>query len=276
MTPMLIDTHCHLDAPEFGDQAPALRAQALAQGVGLIVVPAVSVGHFEAVRKLARHRGGARCVYALGIHPMCVDRAADEDLDLMRSALRDCAGDPDLVAVGEIGLDFFVPGLDRVRQERFFVAQLEMAREFDLPVIVHVRRSQDIVLKHLCRLRPSGGIAHAFNGSHQQAEIFLALGLALGFGGAMTFTRALQIRRLASELGPQAHVLETDAPDISPAWLHPGRNEPAQLARIAEALAGLRGQSVEACIEQTCRNACRVLPRLAAAMAPPDRCPTAS
>jgi len=267
MLPMLIDTHCHLDAPEFGAQAPDLRAQALAQGVGLIVVPAVAVGNFEAVRQLARQRGGARCVYALGIHPMCVDGAADSDLDILRATLRACAGDPDLVAIGEIGLDFFVPGLDRARQERFYVAQLEMAREFDLPVIVHVRRSQDIVLKHLRRLRPSGGIAHAFNGSHQQAETFVSLGLALGFGGAMTFTRALQIRRLAADLGPQSHVLETDAPDISPAWLHPGRNEPSQLARIAGVLAELRGQPVQACIEQTTRNACRVLPRLGAVLA---------
>ncbi|HPU51413.1 MAG TPA: TatD family hydrolase, partial [Burkholderiaceae bacterium] len=242
------------------------RVRALERGVGLIVVPAVAVGNFSAVRQLARQQAGARCVYALGIHPMCVDSSADGDLEVLRSALRSCADDPDLVAIGEIGLDFFVPGLDRVRQEKFFVAQLEMAREFDLPVIVHVRRSQDIVLKHLRRLRPSGGIAHAFNGSHQQAGIFVDLGLALGFGGAMTFTRALQIRRLATDLGPEVHVLETDSPDISPAWLHPQRNEPAELARIAEVLAELRGESVEACIEQTCRNACRVLPRLKAAL----------
>ncbi len=267
MTLMMIDTHCHIDAPEFAAQAPALRVQAQAQGVGLIVVPAVAAGNFEAVRELAQQRVGARCVYALGIHPLCVDAAPDADLDALRAALRARADDPDLVAIGEIGLDFFVPGPDRVRQERFFVAQLEMAREFGLPVIVHVRRSQDIVLKHLRRLRPSGGIAHAFNGSHQQAETFVGLGMALGFGGAMTFTRALQIRRLASDLGPQAHVLETDAPDIAPAWLHPGRNEPAQLGRIAEVLAELRGQPVQACIEQTCRNACRVLPRLGAALA---------
>lgn len=259
---MLVDTHCHLDAAEFAGDTPPLREAAQAQGVGLIVVPAVAVEHFPAVQALALERIGARCVYALGIHPLFVDHAQDTDLQRLRDALRANIDDPDLVAVGEIGLDFFVPGLDLERQARFFVAQLEMAREFDLPVILHVRRAQDIVLKHLRRVRPKGGIAHAFNGSHQQAGTFVDLGFALGFGGAMTFTRALQIRRLVHDLGALAHVLETDAPDIAPSWLHPGRNEPAQLARIAEIFAELRGASVAECAVQTTTNACRVLPRL--------------
>ena len=271
---MLVDTHCHLDAPEFAGEALLLRRQALAAGVGLIVVPAVEAGNFAAVRALAAAGdgggagagtdAGARCVYALGIHPMYVDRARDEDLDLLRQALMAAADDPALVAVGEIGLDGFVPGLDAARQERFLAAQLRLAREFDLPVILHVRRAQDRVLKQLRRFRPSGGIAHAFNGSHPQAQAFVDLGLALGFGGAMTFARALQIRRLVSELPAHAHVLETDSPDIAPAWRHPGRNDPAQLAGIAEVFAQLRGLSVERASAVSTANAVRVLPRLAA------------
>lgn len=261
---MLVDTHCHLDAPEFAGEAAVLRRQALAAGVGLIVVPAVEAGNFAAVRALAAAEEGARCVYALGIHPMYVDRARDEDLALLRQALAAAMDDPALVAVGEIGLDGFVPGLDAARQERFLEAQLRLAREFDLPVILHVRRAQDRVLRHLRRLRPSGGIAHAFNGSHQQAQAFIDLGLALGFGGAMTFTRALQIRRLVSDLPAHAHVLETDSPDIAPAWRHPGRNDPAQLGGIAEVFAQLRGLSAERAAAESTANAVRVLPRLAA------------
>ncbi len=259
---MLVDTHCHLDAEEFGDDADALREQAAAAGVRLIVVPAVAPANFAAVRGLSGRRVGAHCVYALGIHPMAVDRAPEDAVARLRAELTARIDDPALVAVGEIGLDFFVPGLDRERQERVYVEQLALAREFELPVLLHVRRSQDIVLKHLRRMRPVGGIAHAFNGSHQQAQAFVDLGLALGIGGAMTFTRALQIRRLARDLDAHAFVLETDAPDISPAWRHPARNEPAQLRGIADALAEQRGLSATACADLTTRNACRVIPRL--------------
>jgi TatD DNase family protein len=259
---MLIDTHCHLDAREFDADRPRVAEAARAAGVGVIVVPAVEVGNFNAVRQLALDHPG--CVYALGIHPMYVDRAEDCDLEQLEAALEAHRDDPALVAVGEIGLDFFVPGLDRERQERFLAEQLAMARRFELPVILHVRRSQDIVLKHLRRQRVCGGIAHAFNGSVQQAWAFLELGFALGFGGAMTFERALRIRALARDLPRDAHVLETDSPDIAPGWIHPGRNDPSQLPAIAEVFAGLRGVPVDVAIAQTDANALRVLPRLAA------------
>jgi TatD DNase family protein len=174
--------------------------------------------------------------------------------------------DERFVGIGEIGLDFFVPELItdvmREKQTHFYVEQLKIAREFDLPVILHVRRSQDMLLKHLRRISVVGGIAHAFNGSEQQAQAFISLGFALGFGGAMTFTRALQIRRLATQLPLSAVVLETDAPDISPAWLHPGVNTPAQLPRIAAVLAELRGQPLAEIAAQTSNNVARVLPRL--------------
>ena len=173
-------------------------------------------------------------------------------------------------AIGEIGLDFFIPELReaplREKQEHFYVEQLKIARDFSLPVILHVRRSQDVLLKHLRRIRVSGGLAHAFNGSEQQASAFIELGFALGFGGAMTFTRALQIRRLAASLPAHALALETDAPDISPTWLHPEVNSPEQLPRIAAVLAELRGQTLAEIVQQTSANVARVLPRLGSLM----------
>ena len=256
---MLLDTHCHLDAAEFDADREAVIGAARAARVTGLLVPAVEVAAFGAVRALAR--ANADVVYALGIHPMYVDRAPDDACERLRAALREAIDDPQLVAVGEIGLDFFVPGLDRERQQRFCVEQMRIAREFDLPVILHVRRSQDALLREIRRLRPRGGIAHAFNGSEQQAMQFVEAGFALGFGGAMTFTRALRIRRLAAGLTPEAHVLETDAPDIAPAWRYPGRNAPAELARIAETFAALRGESLEAVAGRTTGNAWRVLPR---------------
>ena len=271
MAGMWMDTHCHLDAPEFDADRDAVVERARAVQVSMLVLPAVEAAHFERVRALAhRHR----LAYALGIHPLYTDRAADTDLELLAQALKTHADDPRLVAVGEIGLDHFVPGLDRQRQQAFYLAQLKLARQAGLPVLLHVRRSADALLAGLRRLPVSGGIAHAFNGSQVQAEEFARRGFKLGFGGALTHERALQIRRLAVGLPDNALVLETDAPDIPPQWLYRtaqqraaglahGRNEPMELPRIAQVLAGLRGCSLEALAEQTTANACAALPRLA-------------
>ncbi len=261
---MLVDSHCHLDAAEFGGDAALIAQRAAEEGVRWIVIPAVEVANFDAVAALAATQ--PNCVYALGIHPMYVPRAQDDDLKRLRECVSVAINDPRFVGIGEIGLDFFIPELAhgelREKQEFFYAEQLKIARDFGLPAILHVRRSQDVLLKYLRRIRVSGGIAHAFNGSAQQARAFIDLGFVLGFGGAMTFTRALQIRRLAAGLSLDAIVLETDAPDISPAWLHPGVNTPAQLPRIAAVLAELRGQPLAEVASQTSQNVARVLPRL--------------
>lgn len=267
---MWIDTHCHLDAHEFGAEALAVAGRAGAAGVSMIVIPAVERGNFAAVRSLAHAAPNAS--YALGIHPIFVPQATDQDLVALRAAVEAALGDPRFVAVGEIGLDFFIPMLCepamREKQERFFREQLRIARDFGLPVLTHVRRSQDQVLKHLRQVRPPAGIAHAFNGSEQQAHAFIGLGMHLGFGGAMTFTRALQIRRLASGLPLERIVLETDAPDIAPAWVHPARNSPEQLPAIGAALAGLRGMDAAQVRAAAWRSSLAAIPRLARLLPP--------
>jgi TatD DNase family protein len=267
---MWTDSHCHLDASEFDADRDAVIARARAAGVTQLVLPAVERTNFDTVRRLAHQHGFG---YALGIHPLYVERAADADLQQLHAALTEHRDDARLVAVGEIGLDHFVPGLDLARQARFYAAQLTLAREFGLPVILHVRKSADTLLKHLRETGVRGGIAHAFNGSEQQALAFVGLGFKLGFGGAMTFERALQIRRLAQALPPHALVLETDAPDIPPQWLYRSaqqraagaraRNEPGELPRIAATLAELRGLSLPALAALTSANVRAALPRLA-------------
>jgi TatD DNase family protein len=270
-----IDTHCHLDAPEFGTAAAEVRARATAVGLAQCVIPAVEVANFDTVRTLAHRFGDA---YALGIHPLYVARAQEADLATLDVALERHRDDPRLVAVGEIGLDYFVPELKlsplKERQEHFYREQLKLARRHGLPVILHVRRSADALLGALRELAPPQGwrgIAHAFNGSAQQAKAFIDLGFKLGFGGAVTYERALQLRRLAAELPLSALVLETDAPDIPPHWLYvtaeqraAGQarqpNEPAELPRIGAVVAGLRGISVEALAHATVRNAGEALP----------------
>ncbi len=260
---MWIDTHCHLDAPVLAGAAD----YAAQQGVVWIVIPALEKANFSTVAKLAHQSHNA--VYALGIHPMFVPQAEESDLHALHAAVSAALQDPRFVAMGEIGLDFFIPALCtpamREKQEHFYVEQLKIAREFDLPVLLHVRRSQDLILKYLRRIRVPGGIAHAFNGSFQQAEEFIRLGFKLGFGGAMTFSRALQIRRLAVQLPLGSIVLETDAPDGAPAWLH-GLNQPnspEQLPCIGAALAQLRNMSPSEIAQATAVNAGVVLPRLA-------------
>ena len=253
---MLIDTHCHLDAAEFAADRDAVHAAALAAGVEKILVPAVAVDGFATTKAVVGRYLG--CAAAYGIHPLYVMPASENDLGV----LRDWLMQEKPVAVGEIGLDHFVADVDPARQEYFFVEQLKLARDFDLPVLLHVRRAVDPVLKQLRRIGVRGGIAHAFNGSRQQADAFIKLGFALGFGGAMTFSGSTRIRELARTLPLESIVIETDAPDIPPAWLNGGRNAPAELSCIADVLADLRGLTRAGVSAATAANARRILPGL--------------
>ena len=250
---MLIDTHCHLDAAEFAGDREAVHAAARATGVDILVVPAVAANLFPAVQDCCRRYTG--CVPAYGIHPLYVKEAREDDITTLRRWL--LTEQP--VAVGEIGLDGHVADGDPERQAWFFAEQLKLAREFELPVILHVRRAIDQVLKQLRRIRVPGGIAHAFNGSRQQAGEFIKLGFGLGFGGAMTYSGSTRIRELAATLPLETIVLETDAPDIPPAWLDRGRNTPAELPRMAAVLAELRGMAVSEVAAATSVNARRLL-----------------
>ena len=278
--PQWIDTHCHLDAREFDADRPGVVGRANSAGVTMQVLPAVGVFNFDTVRALAHQYGLA---YALGIHPLCVGDAADDDLDRLEAALREHRDDPRLVAVGEIGVDLFVPGLIeiRARQEHFYREQLKIARRAGLPVLVHVRRSADAVLAGLRRIEVPGGIAHAFNGSDQQAGHFVERGFRLGFGGTVTFDSARQIRHVAATVPASAIVLETDSPDIPPTWLYrtaaereaqspalpQARNEPAEVVRIAASLAQVRGVSLDELAALTRANAIAVMPKLAGLLA---------
>ena len=269
-----IDTHCHLDAAEFDADRDVVRQNAKSLGVETCVIPAVMASHFDEVRLLAHRHADA---YALGIHPLYTPQAEDKDLASLDTHLHAHRDDPRLVALGEIGLDGFVPEINTpeafTKQTHFFEAQLQIAQRHQLPVILHVRRSADGLLKGLRQFPVAGGIAHAFNGSLQQAKMFIEMGFKLGFGGAMTYDRATKLRALATELPLSALVLETDAPDIPPHWMYTtaedrekgkaqGRNSPAELPRIASDLAELRDISLEELAAATSANARQALPRL--------------
>ena len=266
-----VDTHCHVDAPEFKDVLPRIISGAADKGVKAILLPTVQASDWDPAKTLANQYGNQipGLVYTLGIHPLYINRAQESDIGALKNQIEQSLDDPRFVGIGEIGLDYFVEGLDPQLQEFFFHKQLDLAQQFQLPVILHVRRSQDAILKALRKRTVSSGIAHAFNGSHQQAEQFIALGFKLGFGGAATYDRALQIRRLLQELPLESIVTETDAPDIPPAWLKEegGRfNEPALLPRIAQQLAGIRGISEEVFSKAVWQNAMQALPRWSSLM----------
>ena len=251
--PFFIDTHCHLDAAEFDADRDAEYARAVAAGVGIQVVPAVSRDNFAAVAATCERYPG--CLPAWGLHPMYLHVHRPEHLAGLRAQIE--AQRP--VAVGEIGLDFFVKDLAPPAQEFFLVEQLKIAKDYDLPVLLHCRKANDPLLKQLRRIGVRGGIAHAFNGSPQQADEFIKLGFKLGFGGAFTWTRANNLRRLAGDLPLEAIVLETDSPDIPPAWIGRGRNAPGELPRIAQTLAELRGLDIDSVAQATTRNARELL-----------------
>jgi TatD DNase family protein len=256
---MLVDTHCHLDAAEFAADRDAVVLAAQTAGVSKIIVPAVGAANFSAVHACCQRY--ALCYPAYGIHPLYLAQADAGDLSTLQAWLTtEASTGKRPVAVGEIGLDYFVPGFDAARQYDFFIRQLKLARDFDLPVLLHVRRAVDHVLKGLRQVRVRGGIAHAFNGSRQQADAFIALGFKLGFGGAMTYPGSTRIRQLAATLPLDSIVLETDAPDIPPHWLAGRRNEPAALAQIATLLAELRDLSLADVLQATTKNADEIFP----------------
>lgn len=246
---MLVDTHCHLDVPDFDEDRETVIAAAREAGVAKIVVPAIHADGWSGLQHLCEKTSG---LYpALGLHPVYIDRHRERHLDELERLL----ADKPPIAVGEIGLDFFIRGLDRKRQQVLFEAQLSLAAAAGLPVLIHARKSHDQVLSALQRIRVVGGIAHAFNGSPQQAHRYLDLGFKLGFGGMLTFERSRKLRMLARTLPLEAIVLETDAPDMTVAAHRGERNSPAYLPEVLMALAQIRSRDPATIARQTSANA---------------------
>ncbi|MEN8106789.1 MAG: TatD family hydrolase [Pseudomonadota bacterium] len=249
----IIDTHCHLDLAAFEPDRAAVLQQARANGVQAIVVPGVTAAGWDGLRSLCDSEPD---LYpAFGLHPGFLDTHTDDDVERLSNYLADHRP----VAVGEIGLDFFIKDLDRQRQQQLFEMQLEMARDAHLPVILHVRKAHDQVLATLKRIRVPGGIAHAFNGSLQQAQQYIELGFKPGFGGMLTYERSSKLRALARELPADAIVLETDAPDMVVSQHRGERNSPAYLPYCLAALAEVRSEPETELAQQTTANARAVL-----------------
>lgn len=249
----LIDTHCHLDVADFDADRDDVLAACRAQGVTRIVIPGVDAAGWGNSLALCADRPG---LYpTLGLHPVYLHRHRDEDVE----ELADWVETHHPVAIGEIGLDFYIDHPDRARQQALFEAQLRVAAEADLPVLLHVRKAHDQVIATLRRVHVKGGICHAYNGSLQQAHQYIDLGFKLSFGGMLTYERSSKLRRLALELPLDAIVIETDAPDLTVASHRGERNSPAYLPECLAALAEVRGQDPAELAVATTRNALAVL-----------------
>ncbi|MBC9252206.1 hydrolase TatD [Pseudomonas alcaligenes] len=250
----LIDTHTHLDFPDFDADRSELLARSRAAGVEKLVVLGVYQANWQRLWELVQREDGLYA--AFGLHPVYLEQHRSADLDELRTWLLRLAGHPKLCAVGEFGLDYFLEQLDRQRQQELFEAQLHLATEVELPVLLHVRRAHAATIATLKRLRPPrGGIIHAFAGSYEEAREYLRLGFKLGLGGAPTWPQALRLRKVLAQLPLEAIVLETDAPDMAPA-MHPNqRNSPEFLPDICTALAELRGVTPAELAAASSRNA---------------------
>ena len=249
----IVDTHCHLDVAAFDHDRALVLERARRLGVSGFVIPGIHREGWDSL--LAFCASGDDLYPALGLHPVYLHRHRDEDLGLLEARLAAAAP----VALGEIGLDYFLRELDRDRQQRLLEAQLSMAAEARLPVLLHVRKAHDQVLTTLRRVRVPGGIAHAFSGSLQQAQQYIDLGFKLGFGGMLTYERSRKLRALAQALPLEALVLETDAPDLTVAAHQGERNSPEYLPDCLRALAEVRGEDPEQTARATTRNALEVL-----------------
>lgn len=250
----LIDTHTHLDFPDFDADRPALLAESRALGVRQMVVLGVYRDNWQRVWDLVQSDPDLHA--ALGLHPVYLDQHRSDDVALLRDWLSRLAGHRQLCAVGEIGLDYYIETLDRDRQQALFEAQLELAVEFELPALIHVRRSHAAVIATLKRINPTrAGIIHAFAGSFEEAREYLKLGFKLGLGGAATWPQALRMHRVLAKLPLDAVVLETDSPDMAPAMFPGQRNSPAHLPAICQALAGIMAVTPERLAEASTANA---------------------
>jgi len=250
----LVDSHCHFDFPVLRERYPQLRAEALAAGIQQIVVPGVTANSWSTLQSFCA--ADFMLYPAFGLHPCFMADHQPRDLEILEALLEHS----DAVAVGEIGLDFFIPDADPAAQQQLFKAQLQLAKQFQLPVLLHVRKAHDQVLAQLRRFQLArGGIVHAFSGSAQQAEHYIGLGFKLGFGGAISYDRARKLRRLVAELPLESMVLETDAPDMPLAEYREQPNTPERIRQVAEIIAQLRGISVDEVARVTTATARQLL-----------------
>ena len=249
----LVDSHCHIDLASFDADRLAVLQRAQDASVSDIIVPAITANSWDNLKAVADKHNSIHPAY--GLHPMFMPEHTVQHLDDLDAFLHA----EKAVALGECGLDFFIQTEQsqdaKKAQMHLFSSQLSIAEQHKLPVIIHSRKSLDLVLKELRQKSNLQGVVHSFSGSLQQAHQLIEQGFYLGFGGPITYTRAKNLRRLVTHLPLDALLLETDAPDQPDASHYGQRNEPAWLKSIAQTVADLRGIAYQELVEATSNNA---------------------
>jgi len=248
----LIDTHCHLDVAEFSVDLSEVIQRARTVGVSEMIVPAIDQAHWQHLKEIVDAHPSLYPAY--GLHPMFMPSHRKEHLEQLELWLYEHRA----VAVGECGLDFYIPEYDQSAQVEYFEAQLDIARNHQLPVIIHCRKAMDQVIHSLRKIRPASGVLHSFNGSLQQAEQCMDLGFLFGIGGPITYERAKKFRALVAQLPEDSLLLETDAPDQPVHGYQGQRNEPARILQVLRAIAEVRKETPEAVASYTTNNARRL------------------
>ncbi|MDI9221243.1 TatD family hydrolase [Pantoea sp. EA-12] len=250
-----IDTHCHFDFPPFVDDAVGSIDRAAQSAVERIIVPSVDASRFALVTQLTQQHDALYA--ALGLHPINIAVHTDAHLEELERWLQ--TPDPKRVAIGEIGLDLYMDDAQFSKQTHLLDAQLKLAKHYDLPVILHSRRTHDQLALHLRRHNLARcGVVHGFAGSQQQAERFIQLGYAIGVGGTITYERASKTRNTIASLPLSSLLLETDAPDMPLQGFQGQPNRPERARNVFDVLCELRSEPPEIVAEALWQNSLRV------------------
>ncbi len=251
---MLIDTHCHINLTDFDDDREQILNTCCTDGIGILIAPGIFQKDWENLVNIASKYSVIRP--ALGLHPLYIAQHTQDDINKLEEIIRT---NKDIVAIGEIGLDLYDEHPDIDTQQWYFSEQVKIAKKYHLPLIVHARKSHDLILKTIRQLDfKFGGTIHAFSGSLQQAKIFIELGFKLGFGGTITYERAKKTREVLQQIPLKSIVLETDAPFMPPFNKQGIRNTPVNLRMILKCAAKLRDIPEEEIEEISFRNSVSV------------------
>jgi len=254
LSPLFIDSHCHLDDSQFDTDRSVVLQRCKALLVEKMVIPGVVEAQWHKALQLASQHPNIHV--AVGLHPLFLKRHQPDDLSRLNQALLE---HPEIVAVGEIGLDFYGKAAERTAQLTLLIAQLEIAATFQRPLLLHVRKAHQQMVEQLQQFPSTRGIVHAFSGSYEQAQSYIDAGFLIGIGGVVTRSNAHKLHRIVKKIPLDAIALETDAPDLPPAWARGERNSPEQLPKIAEVVATLQNQTLTEVATQTSRNVSRLL-----------------
>lgn len=247
----IVDTHCHLNLPEFSVDQAEVIARAVNNQVGKMVIVGIDRLGWASIFDLVKKYKDNLCA-APGLHPLFVENHVEDDLTELENLISKHSAE--YAAIGEIGLDYFEKGIDKVKQQHYFEAQLSIAQAYEMPIIMHVRKAHDEVIKTINSYHIASGIVHAYSGNIQQAYKYIDKNIKIGFGGSITYPRSTKLRELVKKIPLESIVLETDAPYMTVNQYQYQRNEPSYIQHVCESIAEIKQLSYEEVLNVSYKN----------------------